>query len=112
VLLRLGELIAYAECAASLARRATTAGTGALPAKADRRFDPDTLAAISRVFARGAAQKVVEEGLRWVAGALLAGDPSIPALADALHLDAVRAAQGGLLHDLDIIADALYARAL
>jgi alkylation response protein AidB-like acyl-CoA dehydrogenase len=111
VLLRLGELIAYAECAASLARRATAAGTGSLPAKADGRFDPDALAAMSRVFSRAAVQKVAQDGLRWVAGALPASDPTVPALADALRLDAVRAAQGGLLQDLDTVADVLYARA-
>ena len=38
VLLRLGELIAWAECAASLARRAAAAADGTLPAKADTRF--------------------------------------------------------------------------
>jgi alkylation response protein AidB-like acyl-CoA dehydrogenase len=111
VLLRLGELIAHGECAASLARRASAAASGTLPPKADRRFDPDALAAISRVYARDAAQKVVSDGMRWVAGALPAGDPAVPALAEALRLDAVRAAQAGLLDDLDHVADVLYARA-
>jgi acyl-CoA dehydrogenase len=111
VLLRLGELIAYAECAASLARRAAAAAAGELPAKADRRFDPEALAAISRVFARDAAHKVVGDGARWVAGALPAGDPAIAELAGALRLDAVRAAQAGLIDDLDHVADVLYARA-
>jgi alkylation response protein AidB-like acyl-CoA dehydrogenase len=109
VLLRLGELIAYAECAGALARRAAAAATGALENKADRRFAPDVLAAISRVFAREAAMKVGEEGMRWVVGALPTG-----ATADstaALPLDRVRAAQAGLLVDMDQIADALYARA-
>jgi hypothetical protein len=49
--------------------------------------------------------------MRWVAGALPAGDPAVPALAEALRLDAVRAAQAGLLDDLDHVADVLYARA-
>jgi hypothetical protein len=40
VLLRLGELIAYAECAGSLAARAAAALDGALPDKADQRFHP------------------------------------------------------------------------
>ena len=52
-----------------LARRAAAAADGALPAKSDSRFDAAALAAISRVFAREAALKVAEEGLRWVAGA-------------------------------------------
>ncbi len=70
VLLRLGELIAWAECAGSLARRAAaSAADGTLPEKADRRFEPAALAAISRVFAREAALKVAEEGVRWLRGA-------------------------------------------
>jgi alkylation response protein AidB-like acyl-CoA dehydrogenase len=111
VLLRLGELIAYAETAASLARRASAAAGGTLVEKADRRFDADGLATISRIFAREAAQKVAEDGLRWVAGALPAGDPSVAGLADSLRLDAVRAAQAGLLADMDHLADVLYNRA-
>lgn len=111
VLLRLGELVAYAECAASLARRAVAAASGELPEKADRRFGPDALATISRIFAREAAQKVAEEGLRWVAGALPTGDPAVAALADALRLDEVRAAQAGLIGDMDHLADVLYHRA-
>jgi alkylation response protein AidB-like acyl-CoA dehydrogenase len=110
VLLRLGELIAYAESAASLARRAHAAAAGALPDKADRRFDADALATISRVFAREAAQKVAEDGVRWVAGALPPGDPAVAGLTDALRLSAVRAAQAGLLADMDHLADVLYAR--
>jgi acyl-CoA dehydrogenase len=112
VLLRLGELIAHAETAASLARRAAAAAGGDLPEKADRRFDADALAAISRISAREAAQKVTADGLRWVAGALpagAAGDP-VAALAGALDLAAVRAAQAGLVADLDHVADVLYAR--
>ncbi|HEU4421700.1 MAG TPA: acyl-CoA dehydrogenase family protein [Pilimelia sp.] len=108
VLLRLGELIAYAECAASLARRAVAAGAGTLVEKTDRRFDPAALAAVSRVFAREAAMKVAEEGTRLVAGALPTGSPAV--LADSLPLDRVRAAQTGLLADMNEIADALYGR--
>jgi alkylation response protein AidB-like acyl-CoA dehydrogenase len=112
VLLRLGELIAYAEGAAVLARRAAEAAMGALPEKADRRFDAAALAVISRVFARDAAMKVAEEGLRWVAGALPSSDDRQGAtdLAGALPLDAVRAAQAGLLADMDLVADVLYGR--
>ena len=69
VLLRLGELIAHAECAGTFAARAAAALDGALPAKADHRFDAAALAAMSRVFARDAAHKVACEGLRWVTGA-------------------------------------------
>jgi acyl-CoA dehydrogenase len=110
VLLRLGELIAYAESAASLARRARAAADGTLVEKAHRRFDADGLATISRIFAREAAQKVAVDGVRWVAGALPPGDPAVDALAGAVHLDAVRAAQAGLVADMDHLADVLYAR--
>ncbi|MGE5695921.1 MAG: acyl-CoA dehydrogenase family protein [Candidatus Sericytochromatia bacterium] len=105
VLLRLGELASWAECAGALARRAAAAAAGSLPEKTDKRFTPAALAAVSRVFAREAAQKVAEEGLRWVAGASSGGD-----LAAALPLDRVRTAQTGLLADMDQVADALYRR--
>jgi alkylation response protein AidB-like acyl-CoA dehydrogenase len=111
VLLRLGELIATAEVAGCFADRAATAIEGSLPEKADHRFDATALAAMSRVFARDAAQKVACDGLRWVIGA---GDPGstggTPAAA-GLGLDAVRAAQAGLIADMDRIADVLYGRA-
>jgi alkylation response protein AidB-like acyl-CoA dehydrogenase len=105
VLLRLGELISYAECAGALARRAAASAAGVLPAKSDARFDAAALAAVSRVFAREAALKVAEEGLRWVVGAGTGAD-----LTTALPLDRVRAAQAGLLADMDRVANALYRR--
>ncbi|HMD23644.1 MAG TPA: hypothetical protein VKH61_06045, partial [Streptosporangiaceae bacterium] len=86
-------------------RRARAAAAGVLPEKSDARFDAAALAAISRVFAREAALKVAEEGLRWVAGAGTGAD-----LAAALPLERVRAAQAGLLADMDRVADALYRR--
>ncbi len=109
VLLRLGELITWAECAGSLARRAAAALDGALPAKADHRFAPDALAAISRAYAREAAQTVAEHGVRWVRGAAEPGT-DLTGLENALGLDAIRAAQAGLLADLDRVADAVYRR--
>jgi alkylation response protein AidB-like acyl-CoA dehydrogenase len=105
VLLRLGELISYAECAGALARRAAASAAGALPVKSDAHFDAAALAAVSRVFAREAALKVAEEGLRWVAGAGSGSD-----LAAALPFDRVWAVQAGLLTDMDRVADALYRR--
>jgi alkylation response protein AidB-like acyl-CoA dehydrogenase len=109
VLLRLGELVAYAETSAALVRRAVAAAEGRLPEKTDRRFDAAGLAMISRVFARDAALKAAEEGVRWVSGA---ADPEAAGrLAAGLPLDEVRAAQAGLLADMDALADVLYARA-
>ena len=109
VLFRLGELVAYAEPAATLAKRAAAAADGTLDPKAHRRFDPEALATISRIFAREAALKVGEEGMRWIAGA---ADPAVgldPALPAALRLDAIRAAQAGLVADMTALADVLYA---
>jgi alkylation response protein AidB-like acyl-CoA dehydrogenase len=108
VLLRLGELIAYGEAAASLARRAAAAAEGTLAEKADRQFAPAALAAISRVFAREAAKKIADESERWVVGALPAGTPVDSAA--GMPLDAIRAAQAGLIADMDLVADAIYAR--
>src|SRR5512136_1469667 len=68
VLFRLGELIAHAEGAASLARRAARATQGNLNAKAHTRFTPEGLATLSRLAARDAAMKVLSEGARWIGG--------------------------------------------
>jgi alkylation response protein AidB-like acyl-CoA dehydrogenase len=109
VLLRLGELIAWAECAASLARRAAAALDGTLTSKAPRRFAPDVQATISRVFAREAAETVAERGLRLVLGAADSA-PDLSTLESDLRLDAIRREQAGLLADMDRIADAVYQR--
>jgi alkylation response protein AidB-like acyl-CoA dehydrogenase len=109
ILLRLGELIAWAESAGALARRAAAAADGTLPAKADTRFGPAALAAISRVYAREAAHKVASDGLRWVRGASDA-TTDLANLAATLRITEVHAAQAGVLADMDAIADVLYAR--
>jgi len=111
ILLRLGELIAYAECAGSLSRRAALMADGKLNEKANRRFDATALAAISRIFARDAALKVAEDGLRWVVGAGGVSDSEIAAFETSLGLSAIHQAQSGLISDLDSIADVLYGRA-
>jgi alkylation response protein AidB-like acyl-CoA dehydrogenase len=111
ILLRLGELIAYAECAGSLSRRAALLADGKLNEKANRRFEAAGLAAISRVFARDAALKVGEEGLRWVIGAGGVSDAEIPGFETSLGLPAIHRAQSGLISDMDYIADVLYGRA-
>ncbi len=110
VLMRLGERIAFAECAASLARRAAAAAAGQLPEKADRRFGPDALAALARIQAREAALAVAETGLRWVAGADGVAGPEIGAFERSLGLPAIHRAQAGALADMDQVADALYGR--
>jgi len=109
VLLRIGEWIAFAECAGSLSRRAARMADNKLSDKANRRFDASALAAIARAFAREAALKVAEEGLRVVTGA--GGvDGEMAAFETALALPAIHRAQTGLLADMDQIADAIYNR--
>ncbi len=69
---------------------------------------------MSRVFAREAALRVADDGVRWVVGAADAPASGAPvdaaALVAALPLDAVRAAQAGLVADMDLVADVLYQR--
>jgi len=111
ILLRLGELIAYAESAGSLARRAALMAEGKLNEKANQRFDAAALAAVSRVFAREAALKVGEEGLRWVTGAGGVTDAEMAAFETSLGLPAIHRAQAGLIADMDYVGDVLYGRA-
>ena len=66
------------------------------------------MATLSRVFAREAALRVAEEGLRWVSGA--ADTAAAGRLVDTLPLERVRAVQIGLLADMDAVADLLYDR--
>jgi alkylation response protein AidB-like acyl-CoA dehydrogenase len=111
LLLRLGELTAYAECAGSLCRRAALSSEGKLNEKANRRFDANALAAISRIFARDAALKVAEEGLRWVIGAGGISDAELAGFETNVGLPAIHRAQSGLIADMDHVADVLYGRA-
>jgi alkylation response protein AidB-like acyl-CoA dehydrogenase len=111
ILLRLGELIAYAECAGSLSRRAALMADGKLNEKANRRFDATALAALSRVFAREAAIKVAAEGLRLVAGAGGVSETEMTAFETGLGMAAIHRAQVGLIADMDYVADVIYNRA-
>src|SRR5690349_21568474 len=111
ILLRLGEWIAYAESAGCLARRAARLADGKLNEKANRRFDASALAALSRVFAREAALKVAEEGLRLVIGAGAVSDGEAAAFEASMQLPAIHRAQAGFIADMDFIADVLYNRA-
>lgn len=110
ILFRLGELISYAECAGSLSRRAALAAENRLSEKANQRFDPAALAALARIFARDAALKVAEEGLRWAGAAAGPNDAEMAAFEMSLQLPALHRAQAGLLSDMDYIADVLYGR--
>jgi len=110
ILLRLGEWIAYAECAGTLARRAALRSQGQLPGKAHRRFDAAALAALSRIFAREAALKAAADGLRWLtaSGGLTGAELSL--FEGTLGVPAIHRAQAGLLSDMDFLADILYGR--
>jgi alkylation response protein AidB-like acyl-CoA dehydrogenase len=110
ILLRLGDLIAYAECAGSLSRRAALAAENKLSEKANRRFDATALAALARIFAREAALKVSGEGLRWIVGAGGVSAAEMPAFETKLGLPAIHRAQADLISDMDFIADVLYNR--
>jgi len=109
VLFRLGELVAWTEGAEIFARKAASSAAGQAHPKTLSRFDATALAAMSRVFAREAAQKVALEGSRWVAGAADAGSPAVAAV-QGVPTAAVLAAQAGLVGDLDQVADILYDR--
>ena len=110
ILLRLGEWIAFAESAGCMARRAARMAEGKANEKANERFDKSGFAALSRIFAREAAMKVAEEGLRWVTGAGGVTDAEMGAFETALGLPAVHRVQAGLIADMDSVADVLYHR--
>ena len=110
ILLRLGELIAYAECAGCLARRAARAAENRLNEKANVRFNAAALSALARMFARTASLRVAEEGLRWVTGAGGVSDSEMAAFETSLGLPAIHRAQAGLISDMDYVADVLFNR--
>ena len=110
VLLRLGELIAFTECAGSLARRAVLHAEARIHPKANRRFNAAALAALARVFSREAALKVASDGLRWIVGSPGISESEAGALEAALGYPAIHRAQAGLCADMDYISDVLYDR--
>ena len=110
LLFRLGELIAFAEGAAAMARRAARAADRQIHEKADRRFSPDALAAMSRIYSRESAMKVAEEGLRWVLGADGSEEHEVSAFEQGLRLKDIHRVQAGLFADMDYVADVLYDR--
>lgn len=110
VLFRLGELIAWGEGAASLARRAAAAAAGTLHANADHRFAAAPLAVLARLAAREAALKIAADGLRWTHGAESLGAAELAAFESAAGIGAIHRVQAGQLADMDRAADALYGR--
>jgi alkylation response protein AidB-like acyl-CoA dehydrogenase len=110
ILFRIGEWIAYAECALTLAKRAALFADGRQHEKANDRFDATALSAISRIFAREAAIKVAQDGLKCITGAGGAAHEEVPLFEAALSMSAIHRAQQGLIDDMDYVADVLYNR--
>jgi len=110
ILLRMGECMAYAESAAALCRRAALTADGKLHEKSDQRFDATAIAAIARIFAREAALKAVESGLRLVVGAGGVSEAELAGFETSLGMSAIHRAQVGLLSDMDYVSDALFGR--
>jgi alkylation response protein AidB-like acyl-CoA dehydrogenase len=108
ILFRLGELISYAEGAASLARRASKAARGELNPKSHMRFNADALSILSRIAARDAAMRMASEGMRWIGG--LISEAEAKNLESNLFIPQIYRAQAGLIQDMDSIADVLYGR--
>ncbi len=111
VLLRLGELIARVEGAATMARRAARLVAGRGHPKTDRRFDAAACSAISRIAAREAALAIAADGVRLCVGAGGVRDGEMAAFETGLGLMAIHRAQAGLMADMGIVADVLYDRA-
>jgi hypothetical protein len=107
ILMRLGGLIAQAEGAAALVRRAHRAANKQLHAKSSKRLRPDALAAASRVNARNVALTTATEAIHWVAGA---DGGELGGLEQRLAIDSIHHAQAGLLADMAAVAEAVYGR--
>ncbi len=110
ILLRIGELVAWAECAASMARRAARAAEGNLHGKADARFDADALAILSRIYAREAIMKVGQDGLKWILGADTLSPAEIQEFERTLNMTSIYQTQTGLVDDMNRICDVIYGR--
>lgn len=109
LLFRLGSLIADVECAGVMTERAAAVADGTTPPKAVHRLDVDGYTAASRVFAREAANRVAQEGMRWVLGAADPGTVDPATLARTAGLEKIERAQPGLMADMDIVSRSAYA---
>jgi len=107
ILFRLGAIIAQAEGAEALAKRAVQAAAKQLHPKASKRLRADALAAASRVNARNAALTVGTEAVRLVAGA---DGGELGDFERRLSLSSIYHAQAGLIADLQEVTTAVYGR--
>ena len=99
ILMRLGELSAWAETAAGFCRRSA----GEKYSKAVK-FDRDTWQAMSRVYARDSALKVATDGVRLIMGY---GEGEPAGLRNIVFMDRIMAGQNGQKDDKDLIAEKL-----
>ncbi len=105
---RIGELIAFAETAATFAKRAARAKEGRLPEKANNRFEPSELAVMSRIYARDAAGKIAQDGLKWILGADELSYGEIQQFEQKMNFSKIYLAQTGLISDMDLMKDIIY----
>ncbi len=107
VLFRVGELVALGEGVSALALKAVATRRNELDPKADRRFDAEAIAIISRLAAREAAHRIASEGLRWIHGS--ASDVSDD-ISVRVRLQQILRAQDGGIEDMNRLCDAIYAQ--
>ena len=110
ILFRFGELIAWVEAAACLVRRAARAAEGKLNDKASRRFKPEALAIMARIFARDAALKVAGEGESLVVGGGGIQEGGLAEFETSAKLSQIRDRMREMITDLDRLADIVYER--
>ncbi|MGA1873112.1 MAG: acyl-CoA dehydrogenase family protein [Thermoplasmatota archaeon] len=99
ILMRLGELSAWGETAHIFSRIASQEEYS----KAVR-FDRETWQAMARVYAKDAALKIAEDGIKLVLGY---GDGEPALLRSHVSMDAIMAGQKGRKEDMDLIAERL-----
>ena len=99
VLFRLGEWIAHVETAAAFCRYAAD------PTPKVSGYAAPVVKAMSRIYAREAAMRLVSEGLRWIYGA--EQGTQVTELEAALNIPAIHSAQQGLVADMDLVVQAL-----
>ena len=105
---RIGELIAFGETAAIFSKRAAQAIEGNLPEKANNRFEPADLAVLARIFAREAAIKVAQDGLRWIIGADNLTESEVKAFEQKMNFTGIYLAQAGMVDDMNYIKEVIY----
>ena len=105
VLLRLGELVAYAECAGALARRAAAAVANVIAGQGRHPLHARGTGRRQSSVCPGGGVEGCRRGLAVGVRRGYRGESRA-----TLPLDRVRSAQSGLLADMNLVADALYGR--